>query len=53
MKRKQYSLILLLVIGVVLGTTWPWWLPWLLSQLQWFEERSALLQGLNAFVGLP
>jgi tetratricopeptide (TPR) repeat protein len=52
MKPRKYSLIFLLVLGLLLGLTQQWWSPWLWRQLQFIESRSALLQGLNALIGL-
>jgi hypothetical protein len=51
-KRKQIAPLLLLLAGIALWLTQGHWLPLLLAQLPLLEERSTLLQALDALVNL-
>ncbi len=52
MKRKQLTLLLLLMVGVALWLTRGRWLPLLLRQLPLLKDQSEIIQALEALASL-
>ncbi len=52
MKRRQFTMLILLLAGIVLWLTRGWWLPAILAYLPLVEKRSDLLQALDALVSM-
>jgi hypothetical protein len=52
MKRREFSLIVLLIVGVALWLARGWWLPEILTLFPRIEEQADLIQTLEALIGI-
>jgi hypothetical protein len=52
MRRRQVALFLFLLAGMVLWLTYSIWLPRILFQLPWTQDRPDLFQALGTIVSL-
>ncbi len=52
MRRREITLLLLLLAGIAFWLTSQWWLPPILAQLPSLEKRAVLIQAIEALVSL-
>lgn len=52
MKRRQFTLLILLILGVVLWLARAWWLPALLTQIPVLEKRADLIQTIDSLFNI-
>lgn len=52
MKRRQLTLLTLLILGVALWLTRGWWLPQLLAQIPALEKRADLIQTIDSIFSI-
>jgi hypothetical protein len=52
MKRREFSLIILLMAGIALWLTRDWWLPELAALLPLLKDNAKLLAALDGVLGI-
>jgi hypothetical protein len=51
-RRRQFTLLLLLIAGIALWLSRHWWLPSILDQLPVLGKKANLIQAIEALVNL-